>query len=85
MTGFTLKKELQDLYKRACRDEIEFVGYVLRDREGNTEFHMEGEARALDVMYAFSRMAADVGEIVYAAPENETETDEEEGYDGTSH
>jgi hypothetical protein len=82
MTGFGLKKELQDLYKRACREDIEFVAYVIRTKDGETEFHMEGEARALDVMYAFSRMAADVGEMVYAMPDEETD---EENYDGTSH
>jgi hypothetical protein len=84
MSGFGLKKELQSLYKRACADDIEFVAYVIRSKDGETEFHMEGEARALDVMYAFSRMAADVGEMVYAMPAEE-ETEEEEDYDGTSH
>ena len=83
-SGFGLKKELQSLYKRACADDIEFVAYVIRSRDGETEFHMEGEARALDVMYAFSRMAADVGEMVYAMPDDESE-DEEDYDDGTSH
>lgn len=82
MSGFGLKKELQSLYKRACGDDIEFIAYVIRTKDGETEFHMEGEARALDVMYAFSRMAADVGEMVYAMPEDEID---EEDYDGTSH
>ena len=83
MSEFTLKKDIQDIYKRSLRDEIDFFGYVIRTKDGETEFHMTGQGRALDVMYAFNRMAADVGEMVYATPEELLE--EEEGYDGTSH
>ncbi len=83
MTSFTMKKDMQELYKQACRDDLEFIAYVARDKKGNTVYHMEGEASALDVCHALTSMLMTVTNAAYE--QGGFEPIDEEMYDEEEH